>query len=54
VANGIADLNANGKTPVIFCVLTDDDIQQSIDRSGGQYGNKGTEAAIAAIKMSNF
>ena len=34
--------------------LTDDDIQQSIDRSGGQYGNKGTEAAIAGIKMSNF
>ena len=54
VANGIADLNANGKTPIIFCVLTDDHIQQSIDRSGGQYGNKGTEAAIAAIKMTNF
>jgi 6,7-dimethyl-8-ribityllumazine synthase len=35
-------------------VLTDDHIQQSIDRSGGQHGNKGTEAAIAAIKMSNF
>ena len=33
-------------------ILTDDNIQQSIDRSGGKYGNKGTEAAIAAIEMS--
>ncbi|MDA8734361.1 6,7-dimethyl-8-ribityllumazine synthase, partial [Flavobacteriaceae bacterium] len=49
---GIKDLNLNGKSPVIFCVLTDDNLQQSIDRSGGKYGNKGTEAAIAAIEMS--
>ena len=49
---GIKDLNLNGKSPVIFCVLTDDNFQQSIDRSGGKYGNKGTEAAIAAIEMS--
>jgi 6,7-dimethyl-8-ribityllumazine synthase len=37
---------------VIFCVLTDNTEQQSIDRSGGIHGNKGTEAAIAAIKMA--
>ena len=49
---GIKDLNLSGKSPVIFCVLTDDNLQQSIDRSGGKYGNKGTEAAIAAIEMS--
>jgi len=49
---GIKDLNVSGKSPVIFCVLTDDNLQQSIDRSGGKYGNKGTEAAIAAIEMS--
>lgn len=49
---GIKDLNLNGKSPVIFCVLTDDNLQQSIDRSGGKYGNKGSEAAIAAIEMS--
>ena len=49
---GIMNLNLSGKSPVIFCVLTDDNIQQSIDRSGGKYGNKGTEAAIAAIEMS--
>jgi 6,7-dimethyl-8-ribityllumazine synthase len=35
-----------------FCVLTDNTMQQSIDRSGGIHGNKGTEAAIAAIKMA--
>ena len=34
-SNGIKDLNISGKCPVIFCVLTDDNIQQSIDRSGG-------------------
>lgn len=52
VANGIADLNARFTTPVIFCVLTDNTLQQSLDRSGGKHGNKGTEAAIAAIKMA--
>jgi 6,7-dimethyl-8-ribityllumazine synthase len=54
VSNGIALLNANGKIPVILCVLTDDNMQQSIDRSGGKYGNKGAEASIAAIKMASF
>jgi 6,7-dimethyl-8-ribityllumazine synthase len=52
VTNGIAMLNAEGDIPVIFCVLTDNNEQQSIDRSGGIHGNKGTEAAIAAIKMA--
>ena len=51
-AQGIKDLNVNTDTPVIFCVLTDDNLQQAEDRSGGKYGNKGTEAAIAAIKMA--
>ena len=51
-SQGIKDLNVSGNCPVIFCVLTDDNIQQSIDRSGGKYGNKGTEAAIAAIEMA--
>jgi len=54
VAQGIKDLNVQGDIPVIFCVLTDNNIQQSIDRSGGKHGNKGTEAAIAAIKMSQL
>nr|WP_299383811.1 6,7-dimethyl-8-ribityllumazine synthase [Allomuricauda sp.] len=51
-AQGIKDLNVAYDVPVIFCVLTDDTIQQSRDRSGGKHGNKGTEAAIAAIQMA--
>ena len=51
-AQGIKDLNVNYDTPVIFCVLTDDTWQQAKDRSGGKHGNKGTEAAIAAIKIA--
>ena len=51
-SNGIKDLNLLDKCPVIFCVLTDENVQQSIERSGGKYGNKGTEAAIAAIEMA--
>ncbi|WP_406684756.1 6,7-dimethyl-8-ribityllumazine synthase [Seonamhaeicola sp. MEBiC1930] len=54
VAQGIKDLNVQDETPVIFCVLTDNNIQQSIERSGGKHGNKGTEAAIAAIKMAEL
>lgn len=52
VTQGIKDLNIQQDIPVIFCVLTDDTMQQSIDRSGGKHGNKGVECAIAAIKMA--
>ncbi|WP_194852130.1 6,7-dimethyl-8-ribityllumazine synthase [Nonlabens antarcticus] len=53
VTSGIKDLNLNKtRIPVIFCVLTDDTREQSIARSGGIHGNKGSEAAIAAIKMA--
>ena len=51
-AQGIKDLNLTYDVPVIFCVLTDDTWQQAKDRSGGKHGNKGTEAAIAAIQMA--
>ena len=51
VSQGIKDLNVLHEVPVIFCVLTDNTMQQAIERSGGIHGNKGTEAAIAAIKM---
>ncbi len=51
-AQGIKDLNVLHRVPVIFCVLTDNTMQQAIDRSGGKHGNKGAEAAIAAIKMA--
>lgn len=52
VTQGIKDLNVMTDIPVIFCVLTDNNEQQSLDRSGGAHGNKGTEAAITAIKMA--
>ena len=51
-AQGIKDLNVAFGVPTIFCVLTDNNFQQAIDRSGGKHGNKGAEAAIAAIKMA--
>jgi 6,7-dimethyl-8-ribityllumazine synthase len=54
VTQGIKDLNLRAKMPVIFCVLTDNNKQQSLDRSGGKHGNKGVEAAVAAIKMTDF
>lgn len=51
VTQGIKDLNIKYSVPTIFCVLTDKNIQQSRDRSGGTHGNKGVEAAVAALKM---
>jgi 6,7-dimethyl-8-ribityllumazine synthase len=54
VAQGIKDLNVNRETPVIFCVLTDNNKQQSLDRSGGKHGNKGVEAAVAAVQMADL
>jgi 6,7-dimethyl-8-ribityllumazine synthase len=52
VTQGIKDLNLAYDVPTIFCVLTDNNKQQSIDRSGGKHGNKGVECAVAAIKMA--
>lgn len=52
VTQGIKDLNLTHDVPTVFCVLTDNNKQQSIDRSGGKHGNKGVECAVAAIKMA--
>lgn len=49
--HGIMDVNLKYNKPVAFCVLTDNNIHQSIDRSGGKHGNKGTECAVACLKM---
>ena len=49
---GCAILNATQNVPIIFCVLTTDDLQQALDRAGGCMCNKGTEAAEAAIEMA--
>jgi len=54
VSQGVKDLNVASDVPVIFCVLTDDTVQQAKDRSGGKHGNKGTEAAVAALQMSQL
>ena len=54
VTNGIAKLNSKGSCPVIFCVLTDNDIHQARDRSGGKHGNKGVEAAVSALKIAKL
>ena len=48
---GIKDVNLKYNTPVAFCLLTDNNIQQSIDRSGGKHGNKGIECPVACMKM---
>lgn len=53
-ATGVAILNARGETPVTFGVLTVDDFQQALDRAGGRLGNKGSEAACAALSMANL
>tara|TARA_B100000963_G_C22626087_1_gene672469 strand:- start:72 stop:551 length:480 start_codon:yes stop_codon:yes gene_type:complete len=54
VSNGIMDLNIKLDIPVIFGVLTDEHMQQAINRSGGKFGNKGVEAAVTAIKMAHL
>ena len=54
VTYGIARLNATSAIPVIFGLLTTNDLQQAKDRSGGKRGNKGDECAIDAIKMAKF
>jgi 6,7-dimethyl-8-ribityllumazine synthase len=51
VAKGVAALNGTGLAPVIFGVLTTDDIEQAIERAGTKAGNKGWDAALAAIEM---
>ncbi len=54
VAQATAELNAQGRAPVVFGVLTVDNEQQALDRAGGILGNKGEEAAVAAIEMANL
>lgn len=51
VTQGITLLNATGRTPVIFGLLTVDTLQQALDRIGGPAGHKGVEAAETALRM---
>lgn len=52
VAHGIANVALKNNKPVIFGVLTTDNLEQALDRAGGKHGNKGEEAAITAIQMA--
>ncbi len=51
VTQGVTQLMLSSNMPVAFGVLTTENLQQAIDRAGGKYGNKGDEAAMAAIRM---
>ncbi|QGT99605.1 6,7-dimethyl-8-ribityllumazine synthase [Candidatus Syntrophocurvum alkaliphilum] len=54
VTKGVAQVSLNSGIPVIFGVITADTIEQAIERTGTKAGNKGSEAALAAIEMVNL
>lgn len=54
VSKGIATVSLETGIPVIFGVVTTDTIEQAIERAGTKAGNKGWDAAVAAIEMSNL
>jgi len=54
VAKGVSRVSLDTDTPVIFGVLTTDTIEQAIERAGTKAGNKGWEAALAAIEMATL
>lgn len=54
VAHGVTEVSIKTGIPVIFGVLTTDNLEQAQDRAGGKHGNKGEEAAVTAIKMAEM
>jgi len=54
VSKGVANVSLNTSTPIIFGVLTCDNIEQAIERAGTKAGNKGSDAAKSAIEMANL
>jgi 6,7-dimethyl-8-ribityllumazine synthase len=50
-ANGIMQVSLDYEKPVIFGVITANNLQQALDRAGGKHGNKGVEAAITCLKL---
>ncbi len=54
VTQGVTTLNATGRVPVIFGLLTTLTERQALERAGGSLGNKGSEAAATAIAMANL
>jgi 6,7-dimethyl-8-ribityllumazine synthase len=53
-ASGIASASLSTGLPIMFGVLTTENIEQAVERSGTKAGNKGAEAAMAAIEMANL
>lgn len=53
-AKGIARVSLDTGVPIIFGVLTTDTVEQAVERAGTKAGNKGFEAAMAAIEMANL
>lgn len=54
VSKGIASVSLESSIPVTFGVLTTDTLEQAIERAGSKAGNKGWDAAVAAIEMANL
>lgn len=54
VAKGVAQVGLKAQKPVIFGVLTTDNLEQAIERAGSKGGNKGYDAALSAIEMANL
>ncbi|NFD56876.1 6,7-dimethyl-8-ribityllumazine synthase [Clostridium botulinum] len=54
ISKGVAHVSLDKEVPVIFGVLTTDTIEQAIERAGTKAGNKGYDAAMSAIEMSNL
>ena len=54
VSKGVAQVSMDAEIPVIFGVITTDTIEQAIERAGTKSGNKGWEAAMAAVEMVNL
>ncbi len=53
-AKGIGQLGMTAKVPVVFGVLTTDTIEQAVERAGTKAGNKGADAAMAAMEMASL
>jgi 6,7-dimethyl-8-ribityllumazine synthase len=54
VSKGIAKLSLDKKLPIIFGVVTADTVEQAIERAGTKQGNKGRDAALAALEMTDI
>jgi 6,7-dimethyl-8-ribityllumazine synthase len=54
VAKGVAQVGLESGMPVIFGVITSDTLEQAIERAGSKAGNKGWQAAVAAIEMADL